>query len=97
MKQNKLEALTAKREQINAQIQALRAKQQSQQRKQETRRKILIGGVVLKMLKTGEMPKERLTALLDKHLASARDRALFDLPPKQQPAAPSSEEGSTRG
>ncbi len=87
MKQNKLEVLTAKREQINAQIQALRAKEQTQQRKQETRRKILIGGVVLKMLKTGEMPKERLTAILDKHLASDRDRVLFDLPPlpKQQP------------
>ncbi len=87
MATDKLKALTAKREQINAQIQALRAKEQTQQRKQETRRKILIGGVVLKMLKTGEMPQERLTAILDKHLQSDRDRALFDLSPlpKQQP------------
>ncbi len=85
MATDKLKALTTKREQINAQIQTLRAKEQSQQRKQDTRRKILIGGVVLKMLKTGEMPQERLTEILDKHLASARDRALFDLPAKQQP------------
>ncbi len=83
MAQNKLAALTAKRDQINARIQALKAKEQAQKRKEDTRRKVLIGAVVLKMLKTGEMPKERLTAMLDKNLDSDRDRMLFDLPPKQ--------------
>ena len=43
-------------------------------------RKILIGAVVIKMLKTGEMPQERLTQLLDKYLEKEADRALFDLP-----------------
>ena len=83
MAQNKLAALTAKRDQINAQIQALKAKDQAQKRKADTRRKVLIGAVVLKMLKTGEMPQERLTAMLDKNLDSDRDRMLFELPPKQ--------------
>ena len=83
MAQNKLAALTAKRDQINAQIQALKAKEQAQKRKEDTRRKVLIGAVVLKMLKTGEMSQERLTAMLDKNLDSDQDRMLFDLSPKQ--------------
>jgi len=76
----KLDKLTQKREQINAQIQALKSKESAQRRKEDTKRKILIGGVVLKMLKTGEMPQERLTQILDKHLDKDADRALFDLP-----------------
>ena len=50
------------------------------ERKEDTKRKILIGGVVLKMLKIGEMPQDRLTQILDKHLDKDADRALFDLP-----------------
>jgi hypothetical protein len=82
-KQKKLAALEVKRSQINAQIQAIKARENGQQRKDDTRRKVLIGGVVLKMLKTGEMPQERLTQLLDKYLEAERDRKLFGLAPKQ--------------
>jgi hypothetical protein len=71
----KLEKLNLKREQLNAQIQAIKSKE-------DTRRKVLIGGVVMKMLKTGEMPQERLTQILDKHLSQDADRALFELPEK---------------
>jgi hypothetical protein len=82
-KQKKLAALEVKRSQINAQIQAIKARENGQQRKDDTRRKVLIGSVVLKMLKTGEMPQERLNQLLDKHLEAERDRKLFGLEPKQ--------------
>ena len=75
----KLEKLNLKREQLNAQIQAIKSKEASQKRKDDTRRKVLIGGVVMKMLKTGEMPQERLTQILDKHLEKDADRALFVL------------------
>jgi large subunit ribosomal protein L7/L12 len=78
----KLEKLNLKREQLNAQIQAIKSKEASQKRKDDTRRKVLIGGVVMKMLKTGEMPQERLTQILDKHLEKDADRALFELPEK---------------
>jgi large subunit ribosomal protein L7/L12 len=78
----KLEKLNLKREQLNAQIQAIKSKEASQKRKEDTRRKVLIGGVVMKMLKTGEMPQERLTQILDKHLSQDADRALFELPEK---------------
>jgi hypothetical protein len=71
--------LTRKREQLNAQIQALKAKENQKKRKEDTKKKILIGGVVMKMLKTGEMPQERLNQLLDKHLEKKMDRELFNL------------------
>lgn len=82
MSTSKLDSLTKKRDQINAQIQAIKAREQAQHRKDDTRRKVLIGGVVLKMLKTGEMPQERLNQILNKHLEKEADRALFNLPPK---------------
>ncbi len=80
MTESRLDKLTKKRQQINAQIQALKAKENQQKRREETKRKILIGGVVMKMLRTGEMPQDRLTHLLDKHLEKEADRSLFDLP-----------------
>jgi hypothetical protein len=75
MATTKLDKLNLKREQLNAKIQAIKSKE-------DTRRKVLIGGVVMKMLKTGEMPQERLTHILDKHLEKDADRALFELPDK---------------
>ena len=78
MTTSKLDQLTKKREQLNAQIQALKVKENKKKRKENTRRKILIGGVVLKMLKEGEMPQECLNQILDKHLDKEADRALFN-------------------
>ena len=83
MKKNRLDALTEKRDQINARIQTIRAKEQTQKRKTDTRRKILIGGAVLKMLKTGEMSKERISQIMNEYLENERDRTLFGLPPKK--------------
>mgnify|MGYP000356661164 FL=1 len=76
---SKLDQLTKKREELNARIQVLKAKENQKKRKEDTKRKILIGSVVMKMLKTGEMPQERLNQLLDKHLEKKADRKLFDL------------------
>ena len=90
---NRLESLTAKRDQLNAQIQAIRAREQAHKRKDDTRRKVLIGSVFLKMIKTGEMQQEQLDRILDKHLDKERDRALFGLPIKlaQSALSPSGE------
>ena len=84
MKSNRLDGLTEKRDQINAQIQAIKSREQAQKRKGDTRRKILIGGVVLKIVKTGEMKKEWLDQILDLNLDSERDRVLFGLPEKNK-------------
>lgn len=82
MANDKLAALTEKRNQLNAQIQALKAKEQAQERKNETRKKIIIGGMVMRMVKDGDMPQERMQTLLDKYVENAKDRALFNLEPK---------------
>jgi len=82
MATSKLDKLNEKRAQLNAQIQAIKQKENQQKRKEDTKRKILIGGVVIKMLNSGEMPKDRLQQILDTHLVKDSDRALFDLPPR---------------
>ncbi len=48
-------------------------------RKADTRRKILIGAVVLARIEQGRFPQKELTAWLDQALIRADDRALFDL------------------
>ena len=84
MNTSKLGTLTQKRDEINEQIKKIKAQESIKRRKEDTKRKILIGGVVMKMLKTGEMPQDRLTHLLDKHLEKQADRALFELPERTQ-------------
>lgn len=86
MTSSKLDKLTVKRQQLNAQIQALKAQESKQKRKEETKKKVLVGSVVLKMLETGEMPQERLAQILDKHLTRDADRALFELPQRNTQA-----------
>ena len=76
---DRVEALKKKRDQINAQLKAIDAREKSKQRKLDTRRKVLIGGVVLKMLKNGEMPKERLATFLSKHLDEKNKKVFGDI------------------
>jgi hypothetical protein len=79
---SRLEQLTQRRDQLNAQIQALKNREAHQARKQATRRKILVGAAVLDQVKRGEWPEDRLLAMLEGFLDKPLDRALFGLPPK---------------
>ena len=58
-----------------------RAAKKKRQRSEETRRKILVGAVILAKVERGEWPKERLRELMDQALTRADDRALFGLLP----------------
>ena len=58
-----------------------RAADKKRQRSEETRRKILVGAVILATVEHGEWPKVRLRELMDKALTRADDRALFGLLP----------------
>jgi hypothetical protein len=58
-----------------------RAAEKKRQRSEDTRRKILVGAVILAKVEHGEWPKERLRELMDKALTRADDRALFGLLP----------------
>ena len=81
---SKIDTLTQKRDELNEQIKKIKSRESIKRRKEDTKRKILIGGVVIKMMKEGEMPEDRLNQILDKHLEKDSDRALFDLPEKKK-------------
>jgi large subunit ribosomal protein L7/L12 len=51
------------------------------ERKAETRRRILVGALVLEKARTGEMDPILLRGWLDQALMRAADRALFELAP----------------
>ena len=56
-----------------------RAKEKEQVRKDDTRRKILIGSCMLKITENDEQARAKLIAQMDKYLTDERDRKLFDL------------------
>ena len=67
----------AKKQQIEARKRTAEAKQK---RQDDTRRKVLIGAVVLAKVERGEIREESLLAMLDQFLTRPDDRALFGLP-----------------
>ncbi len=75
----KLDELLKKREQLNAQIQKERNKQSQQQRKEDTRRKILLGALMMEMMKKGELDEKKIMKRLSGFLTKDIDRKLFDL------------------
>ena len=76
----KLEDLLKKREQLNAQIQKERNKHTQQKRKEDTRRKILLGALMMEMMKKGELDEKKIMRKLDSFLTKDIERKLFDLP-----------------
>ena len=81
--EKKIEAQLEKLKQLKAQKQAIeareRTKQKEQQRKDDTRRKILLGSYLIKIMQN-EANKEKILAELNEYLTENRDRLLFDLP-----------------
>ncbi len=59
-----------------------RAREALRERKAATRRKILVGGIVLAKVEHGEIEREQFRGWLDQALTRADDRALFELPAK---------------
>lgn len=76
----KLQQLKAQQDKLKARIQAIEARQKVSVRKQDTRKKILIGSFFLdKAEKENNMAE--LVKQIDKFLTRNSDRSLFDLPP----------------
>ena len=86
MKVESLEQQIAKQEerlkQLKVQKQAVlareKAKQKEQERKDDTRRKILLGSYLLKKMEN-EANKEKILAEMNEYLTEERDRKLFNL------------------
>mgnify|MGYP007059139965 CR=1 FL=1 len=87
MKVESLEQQIAKQEerlkQLKAQKQAVLAREKKkatdQQRKEDTRRKILLGSYLLNKMED-EAEKEKILAGINEYLTEDRDRKLFNLP-----------------
>lgn len=79
----KIEAQLEKLKQLKAQKQAIeareRAKQKEQDRKDDTRRKILLGSYLIKKMESNEANKQKILADLNEYLTENRDRKLFNL------------------
>ena len=78
----KIQAQIEKLKQLKAQKQAVeardRAKLKEQERKDDTRRKILLGSYLIKKMEN-EANKEKILAELNEYLTEDRDRQLFNL------------------
>src|SRR5271156_447582 len=76
--QERLNQLKLRQQRLDARKRATEAQRE---RKAETRRKILVGGIVLARFRKGEIDGEQFRGWLDDALTRADDRALFDLSP----------------
>lgn len=75
-KRLKLEQLKVRQLRLENRLRYLASRQA---RRDETRRKILIGAVILAKIERGEFDEKELKALLDSALTRKDDRALFGL------------------
>jgi len=78
--EKRMELLRARRSQIDAELSRLEARLRTGERKADTRRKILLGALVMQAM---EAEPERIGAwakeLLETRLTRPRDRSLFNL------------------
>ena len=74
-----------------------KAAEKKRQRSEDTRRKILVGAVILAKVERGEWPKERLRETMDQALTRADDRALFGLLPVREEVVPMKQSADLAG
>lgn len=75
----KLEKLLTKEKQLKAQIQQAQAAERTQERKRETRRKILVGTAILSQVEKGKFSQADLMSLMNEFLTRPIERELFGL------------------
>jgi hypothetical protein len=75
--QERLRKLKARQAIVEARQRTLESRKA---RKADTRRKILVGAIVLAKVDQGVLPKSQLRDWLNESLRRADDRGLFDLP-----------------
>lgn len=78
----KIAELEAKRGQIDALIQKHKARARVEERKRDTRRKIIAGALALEHASLDPAFRAAMHKLIDEHVTRDGDRALFDLSPR---------------
>lgn len=79
--QERIETLRSRRAQIDAELLRLEAKAKAEDRKTDTRRKILIGAVVMQEMEKRPDFATWMRKLIGQRLTRSRDRALFGMGP----------------
>lgn len=82
--EQKLKQAKARKQKIEA---LKRAAESKEKRAADTRRKVLVGAVILGKVESGAWPKDKLLAMLDAALQKDNDRALFGLAPVKEDSA----------
>lgn len=77
---NALEKMVAKRDQLQAKIEKHRARVRTTERKQDTRRKIIAGAILLEHAEKDAEFASTVNDLLDRFVTRSEDRELFNLP-----------------
>lgn len=77
--EEQLAELERKEAQLKARIQKKRAEVKSKNRRQDTRRKIIAGAIVLEHAERDQFFANTLTKLLDQHVKRPEDRKLLGL------------------
>lgn len=88
-KKTALQKLEEQRAQVDARIKALKAREKAQQRKDDNRRKILIGAIAqehMARFPDGEFAAH-MRQLLNDHLSRPQDRDLLGLAPRPAPSS----------
>ena len=80
--EDRIRKLEEQRARINAEIQRVRGRESQEERKRETRRKILAGAMVLDRVARKDLSEKLFKADMDRFLDRDQDRMLFGLPPK---------------
>jgi hypothetical protein len=85
-----LKRMKQQRDALTERIRRAEAREHARRRKDDTRRKILAGAVILEQAAQHETARAELHALLAKFLTRSADRALFNLEPLPPPDKPNS-------
>lgn len=101
----RIDKLKERISQLTNQLQQEQAKERADQRKIDTRKKILLGAMVMNRMEQGFFARETIREWMDSYLTRDHDRALFDLPPLKKPedfnkgdtASPPANNANTRG
>ncbi|EGR0536022.1 hypothetical protein E4J49_25120 [Vibrio parahaemolyticus] len=76
-----LQKLKARQEQLNAKIKLIEQKEKEKARKEETRKKILLGAMIMEGMANSSEYEAMIMKNVDKYLKTDRDRKLFGLAP----------------
>jgi predicted membrane chloride channel (bestrophin family) len=82
-----IERLKQRKAQLEARLQMLEARQRTQDRKRDTRRKVLAGAMILHQVETRRFPRDEFIRMMDEFLTRDYDRELFGLPVSGNPRA----------